>query len=51
MTDTPIKQDIQSKNDNVPSATPGEQKRNNRNSDRKRNYINDQFNVVTLISN
>ena len=37
MTDTPTKQEIQSKNDNVPGATtPVEQKKNNRN-DRKRN--------------
>jgi len=34
MTDTPTKQEIQSKNDNVPGATPVEQKKNNRN-DRK----------------
>ena len=34
MTDTPTKQEIQSKNDNVPAATPVEQKKNNRN-DRK----------------
>ena len=36
MTDTPTKQEIQSKNDNVPGAMPVEQKKNNRN-DRKRN--------------
>ena len=34
MTDTPTKQVIQSKNDNVPGAMPVEQKKNNRN-DRK----------------
>ena len=36
MTDTPTKQEIQPKNDNVPGASPVEQKKNNRN-DRKRN--------------
>ena len=30
MTDTPTKQETQSKNDNVPGAMPGEQKKNNR---------------------
>ena len=40
MTDTPTKQEIQSKNDNVPAATPVEQKKNNRN-DRKRNKRGD----------
>jgi len=29
MTDTPTKQEIQSKNDTVPGAIPGEQKKNN----------------------
>ena len=36
MTETPTKQEIQSKNDNVPGAMPVEQKKNNRNNDRKR---------------
>ena len=40
MTDTPTKQEIKSKNDNVPAATPVEQKKNNRN-DRKRNRRGD----------
>ena len=40
MTDTPTKQEIQSKSDNVPGATPVEQKKNNRN-DRKRNRRGD----------
>ena len=35
MTDTPTKQEIQSKIDNVPGAMPVEQKKNNRN-DRKK---------------
>jgi len=39
MTDTPTKQENQSKNDNVPGAMPGEQKKNNRNNDRKRNRM------------
>ena len=34
MTDTPTKQENQSKNDNVPGAIPSEQKKSNR-SDRK----------------
>ena len=37
MTDTPTKQETQSKNDNVPGAMTIEQKKNNRNNDRKRN--------------
>jgi len=44
MTDTPTKQEIQSKNDNVPAATPVEQKKNNRN-DRKRNRRGDSKNL------
>ena len=44
MTDTPTKQEIQSKNDNVPGAIPGEQKKNNRN-DRKRNRRGDSKNL------
>ena len=43
MTDTPTKQEIQSKNDNVPEAMPVEQKKNNRN-DRKRNRRGDSKN-------
>ena len=44
MTDTPTKQVIQSENDNVPGATPVEQKKNNRN-DRKRNRRGDSKNL------
>ena len=44
MTDTPTKKEIQSKNDNVPAATPVEQKKNNRN-DRKRNRRGDSKNL------
>ena len=45
MTDTPTKQETQSKNDNVPGAMPGEQKKNNRNNDRKRNRRGDSKNL------
>ena len=44
MTDTPKKQQIESKNDNVPGAKPEEQKKNNRN-DRKRNRRGDGKNL------
>ena len=44
MTDTPTKQEIQSKNGNVPGAMPDEQKKNNRN-DRKRNKRGDSKNL------
>ena len=44
MTDTPTKQEIQSKNDKVPGAMPVEQKKNNRN-DRKRNRKSDSKNI------
>ena len=44
MTDTPTKQENQSRNDNVPSAMPSEQKKNNR-SDRKRNKRGDSKNL------
>ena len=45
MTDTPTKQEIQSKNNNdVPAAMPGEQRKNNRN-DRKRNRRGDSKNL------
>ena len=44
MTDTPTKQEIQSKNDNVPGAMPVEQKKNNRN-ERKRNRRGDSKNL------
>ena len=44
MTDTPTKQEIQSKNDNVPGAMPVEQKKNKRN-DRKRNRRGDSKNL------
>ena len=45
MTDTPTKQETQSKNDSVPGAMPGEQKKNNRNNDRKRNRRGDSKNL------
>ena len=45
MTDTPTKQEIRSKNDNFPGAIPSEQKKNNRNSDRKRNKRGDSKNL------
>ena len=45
MTDTPTKQEIQSKNENFPGAMPGEQKKNNRNNDRKRNRRGDSKNL------
>ena len=41
MTDTPTKQEIQSKNDNVPGAMPSEPKKNNR----KRNKRGDSKNL------
>ena len=44
MTDTPTKQETQSKNDNVPGAMPVEQKKNSRN-DRKRNRRGDSKNL------
>ena len=44
MTDTPTKQETQSKKDNVPGAMPVEQKKNNRN-DRKRNRRGDSKNL------
>ena len=44
MTETPTKQEIQSKDDNVPGAMPVEQKKNNRN-DRKRNRKGDSKNL------
>ena len=44
MTDTPTKQEIQSKSDNVPGAMPVAQKKNNRN-DRKRNRRGDSKNL------
>jgi len=37
MTDTPTKQETQTKTDNIPGANPSEQKKNNRNNERKRN--------------
>ena len=45
MTDTPIKQEIQSKTDNVPGANPSEQKKNNRNNERRRNRRGDSKNL------
>ena len=44
MTNTPTKKENQTKLDNVPSANPNEQKRNNRNNDRKRNRRGDSKN-------
>ena len=44
MTNTPTKNENQTKLDNVPSANPNEQKRNNRNNDRKRNRRGDSKN-------
>ena len=44
MTDTPTKQEMQSKVDSVPAAMPVEQKKNNRN-DRKRNRRGDSKNL------
>ena len=44
MTDTPIQQETQPKNSNVPVANPNEQKKNNRNNDRKRNRRGDSKN-------
>ena len=44
MTNTPTKKETQTKLDNVPSANPNEQKRNNRNNDRKRNRRGDSKN-------
>ena len=44
MTDTPTKQEILAKNDNVPGASPVEQKKNNRN-DRKRSRKGDSKNL------
>ena len=44
MTDTPTKQENQSKTANVPSSSPNEQKRGNRNNDRKRNRRGDSKN-------
>ena len=41
MTDTPTKQETQSKTDNIPGKNPNEQKKNNRNNDRKRNRRGD----------
>ena len=45
MTDTPTKQENQSKNDNIPGTKPNEQKKNNRNNDRKRNRRGDSKNL------
>lgn len=44
MTDTPTKQENQSKTENFPSANPNEQRRGNRNNDRKRNRRGDSKN-------
>ena len=41
MTDTPTKKENQPKAENVPSSSPNEQKRGNRNNDRKRNRRGD----------
>ena len=45
MTDTPTKQNTQSKTDNIPGAKLGDQKKNNRNNDRKRNRRGDSKNL------
>ena len=45
MTNTPTKKDTQSKTDNISGANPGEQKKNNRNNDRKRNRRGDSKNL------
>ena len=45
MTDTPTKQETQAKTDNVLIANPGEQKKNNRNNERKRNRRGDSKNL------
>ena len=44
MTDTPTKQENQSKTENAPSSNPNEQRRGNRNNDRKRNRRGDSKN-------
>ena len=44
MTDTPTKKETQTKTDDIPGATPSEQKKNNRNNDRKRNKRGDSKN-------
>ena len=44
MTDTPTKQENQSKTENTPSSNPNEQRRGNRNNDRKRNRRGDSKN-------
>ena len=44
MTDTPTKQENQSKTENAPSSNPNEQRRGNRNNDRKRNRRSDSKN-------
>ena len=45
MTDTPTKQDTQSKNDNIPGADPSAQKKDSRNNERKRNRRGDSKNL------
>ena len=45
MTDTPTKQETQTKTDNIPGAIPSEQKKNNRNNDRKRHRRGDSKNL------
>ena len=44
MTDTPTKQENQSKTENAPSSNANEQRRGNRNNDRKRNRRGDSKN-------
>ena len=44
MTDTPTKQENQSKTENLASSNPNEQRRGNRNNDRKRNRRGDSKN-------
>ena len=45
MTDTPTKQETQSKTENIPGKNLNEQKKNNRNNDRKRNRRGDAKNL------
>ena len=41
MTDTPTKQETESKTDNISGTNPSDQKKNNRNNDRKKNRRGD----------
>ena len=44
MTNTPTKNENQSKTDNLPSSNPNEQRKGNRNNDRKKNRRSDSKN-------